>query len=188
MKKILKWVVIAFVGLIVIGMALGGKDETPQKVEKEPETQAASTEQNAENKESEQKEQPKEEVYNIGDSIKIGDVVLTVNSVKEDSGSEYIKPSDGNVYYIIDMTIENKGEKAYNSSTLMQMSLVDSDGYKYDITIGPKLKGSLDGEIGAGRKLRGEVAFEIPKDATGLEFVYDYKLLSNGQIIVKLDR
>ena len=70
----------------------------------------------------------------------------------------------------------------------MMFKLFDSQGYNYTITIGPETQGSVDGEISAGRKLRGELAFEIPKDATGLELQIDPTLFGSGQIIVNLDK
>lgn len=191
MKKVLKWVGIAFVVLIIIGVVAGGGNETAEKVESTDETTTETStteteEKETDNKESEKEEPPKTEVFNIGDNVQIGDVIVTVNSVRENSGNDFIKPSEGNVYYIVDLTIENQGSEAYSSSTLMQMSLADEEGYQYNITVGPETKGSVDGEIGAGRKVRGEVVFEIPKESKGLEFVYDYDILGTGQVIVKL--
>lgn len=63
----------------------------------------------------------------------------------------------------------------------------DADGYKYDITIAPDTKGSVDGELQPGRKLRGEVAFEIPENATGLELIFEPNVFGFGQAIVKID-
>jgi len=53
------------------------------------------------------------------------------------------------------------------------MSIVDNAGYSYDIALYTDTKGSLDGEVSPGRKLRGEVAFEISSDVESIEFVYD---------------
>lgn len=128
------------------------------------------------------------EGYKIGDTAEAGGVAFTVNSVKESSGSEFIKPKEGSIYYLIDTTVENKSNEAKNVSSLLMFKLVDSDGYSYNVTIGPETKGQVDGEIAAGRKLRGELAFEIPKDAKGLELEIDPSLWSTGKIIFKLDR
>lgn len=193
MKKVLKWVGIGFVVLIIIGMVAGGGKETPEKVGKNTEETAteapAETQQKeADTKEPEKEEPPKVETFSIGDNIQIGDVIVTVNSTRTSEGGDFLKPDEGNIYYIIDLTIENKGKEAYASSTMMQMSIADGEGYQYDITIGPETKGSVDGEVGVGRKIRGEVAFEIPKDSKNLEFVYDYEVFGTGQVIVKLDK
>lgn len=129
----------------------------------------------------------KTEVYEIGDSVKAGNLIFTVNSTRIDEGGDFIKPKDGYIYYIIDVTVENTGDKSESVSSLMMFKLFDSDGYNYNITIGPETKGSVDGEISSGRKLRGELAFEIPQDAEGLELEIDPTIFGSGKIIVELD-
>ena len=146
-------------------------EETPQKVDNTTDTTQAKT-----------------ETYKIGDAVKIGNLVFTVNSIRTSEGNDFIKPDEGKIYYLVDVTVENTGDKSETVSSLMMFKLFDSQGYNYTITIGPETQGSVDGEISAGKKLRGELAFEIPKDATGLELQIDPTLFGSGQIIVKLDR
>lgn len=132
--------------------------------------------------------QAKTETFEIGDSVKAGNLIFTVNSTRTDEGGDFIKPDEGKIYYIVDVTVENTGDESETVSSLMMFKLFDSQGYNYTITIGPETQGSVDGEISAGRKLRGELAFEIPKDATGLELQIDPTLFGSGQIIVNLDK
>lgn len=169
MKKLLLLVLILS-GILFI-FAGCGEDVTPEKVNKNAETESAA----------------KTETYKIGDSVKAGNLIFTVNSTRIDEGGDFIKPKDGYIYYIIDVTVENTGDKSESVSSLMMFKLFDSDGYNYNITIGPETKGSVDGEISSGRKLRGELAFEIPQDAEGLELEIDPSIFGSGQIIVKLD-
>lgn len=138
----------------------------------------------------EQKEDdaPKTEVFNIGDVIKMGDLTIVANSVRTDKGNDFIKPDEGNIYYIVDVTIENKGEEEATISSLAMFELYDDEGYNYSITVGPDTKGKVDGNLGAGRKMRGELAFEIPADAKGLELVFEANIFGKGQAIIKLDR
>lgn len=144
----------------------------------------------ATSKPEQQAEPPVEtKVFQIGEPVAIGDVIITINEVREHiSDNPFIKPSEGCIFYVLNITIENTRSEPYNSSTMLQMSLADSEGYTYDMAFVDGLKGSLDGEIGPGRKLRGEIAYEIPADATGLEFIYDYDVFGHGQAIFKLDR
>ncbi len=129
--------------VLMFGLVGCGGNETPQKVEDR--TEQSSTETLKEETESKEEESV-QEAFEIGDVIQIGNVIATVNSVRESDGNTVFKPDEGNTYYIVDMTIENKGSEAYNSSTMLQMSIVDGEAYKYDIAIGPELKGSLDGK------------------------------------------
>mgnify|MGYP000861083628 CR=1 FL=1 len=130
----------------------------------------------------------KTETFEIGDSVKGGDLIFTVNSTRTDEGTEFIKPSEGKIYYIVDVTVENPGSEPESVSSLMMFKLFDGDGYNYNITFGPETKGQVDGEVSPGRKIRGELVFEIPEEATGLELEITPAVFSTGKIIVKLDR
>ncbi len=96
-----------------------------------------------------------------------------------------MKPAEGNVYKVIDVTVENKGTEDTVVSSVMNTSLADSDGYKYNISIVTFINNQLDGSVPAGRKLRGQVAYEVPKGAKGLEFIFSDPL-TNGQAIWSL--
>jgi hypothetical protein len=125
--------------------------------------------------------------FKIGDSVKAGNLIFTVNSTRTDAGGEFIKPDDGKIYYIVDVTVENTGDESENVSSMLMFKLIDSDGYNYSVTFGPETQGQVDGEIAAGRKLRGELVFEIPEDAEGLELEIDPTIFGSGKIIVELD-
>ncbi len=173
MQIIKKWWVLAVV-VVVLSLA-SCSDETPQKVTETPsetETEVTNT----------------PEIFNIGDSVETSESIFTVNAVRTDSGSRYMKPDEGNIYYIVDVTIENKIDESISISSMMMFSLFDSEGYSYDEALGVETKGRVGGEISPGRKLRGEIAYEIPANATGLELQIDPSLFGNGQAIYKLDR
>jgi len=159
-----------FVGLVLLITMVGcGGTVTPEKAD----TAAP-------------KPQPPK-TFSIGEPIKMGGLVLTVNGVRESKGNEFIKPKEGHIFKIVDATLENVGEQSAAISSLMMFSLTDSDGYKYNVTIGPETKGSLDGELQPGRKMRGELVFEVPTKATGLELLFEPNVLGFGQAIVSLE-
>lgn len=130
----------------------------------------------------------KTETYKIGDSVKAGNLIFTVNSTRTDKGGEFFSPEEDHIYYIIDVTVENTGDSSETVSSLLMFKLFDSDGYNYSVTFGPDTKGQVDGEISAGRKLRGELVFEIPEDASDLELEIDPTVFGAGKIIVELDK
>lgn len=150
------------------------KEDTSKSTEKQAEEQP---------KEEEQSKQP--EIFKVGESVKFNDLVITVNSVKDHKGSDFEKPADGNVYKVVDVTVENTGEKEEAISSLMHTSMADSDGYTYNIMIATFVKSQLDGSVPPGRKLRGELAYEVPKAAAGLEFIFSDPF-STGQAIWKV--
>ena len=188
MKKVL---ILILILTCVFFLFSGCDDVKPEKVEGADRT--ANTSQQSDGGETQEKTQtetetqPKTETYKIGDSVKAGNFVFTVNSIRTDAGGDFLKPKDGHIYYIVDVTVENTGDKSESVSSMLMFKLFDSEAYSYSITIGPDTKGSVDGEISSGRKLRGELAFEIPQGAEGLELEIDPSIFGSGQIIVKLD-
>ena len=83
--------------------------------------------------------------------------------------------------------MENVGDESEHLSSLLMFKLFDSDGYNYDVIFYPETKGDVGGELSAGRKLRGELAFEIPINSEGLELEIDPFIFGSGQIIVNLN-
>lgn len=123
------------------------------------------------------------ELYNVGDSVKFDDLIITVNGVRESKG-DLFKPKEGNVFIFVDVTAENKGTEEGSVSSMLQTEVVDGDGFNYTVALADGGKGNFDGAVGVGRKLRGEIAFEVPKSAT-LEFIYSDPFKS-GQAIWKI--
>ncbi|MEW6423670.1 MAG: DUF4352 domain-containing protein [Bacillota bacterium] len=158
-----------FVGLVLLITMVGcGGTVTPEKAD----TAAP-------------KPQPPK-TFSIGEQIKMGGLVLTVNGVRESKGNQFIQPKEGHIYKIVDVTLENIGEKPAAISSLMMFSLTDSEGYRYNVTIGPEKKGNVDGELHPGQKMRGELVFEVPTKATGLQLLFEPNVLGFGQAIVSL--
>lgn len=167
---------IVVAALILISVLAGcGETTTPERLDT-----ATSSEKSG------QKPQAPE-TFAIGEPINMGDLVLTVNGVRESKGDQYIKPKEGHIYKIVEATLENIGQESAAISSLMMFSLTDSEGYKYTVTIGPDTKGSLDGELQPGRKMRGELVFEVPTEAAGLELLFEPNVLGFGQAIISLE-
>lgn len=131
----------------------------------------------------------KQPTFKIGDIANIGAFALTVNGVTTPAGDQFSKPNAGNKFVVVDVTLENKGTKSENVSSMLQMSLKDSAGtqYKVDLMAVVASKGtSPDGELAVGEKLRGQVGFQVPENATGLVFVFDASIFGSGKILVTL--
>ena len=131
----------------------------------------------------------KQQVFHVGDTITIGDFVLKVNKVLYPKGDQFNKPSAGNKFLVVDLTIVNKGSSSAEISTLLQMWVKDATGRKYteDLMATTAAKGTTpDGEISPGEKVRGQVGFQVPVKATGLEFVFDASVFGTGKVFVAL--
>lgn len=182
----LVWLII----VIVAATAGGGDDEDSESVAQtqasptavaEAETPAPPTEAPPEGEEppEEEQETPEEVVIEpdmlnlaIGDTAKVGDAEVTVHGFRFDSGGEFLAPDPGNIWIVVDATVVNTGDDEYNLSSILNTAVRDADGRLYDIAIGPELQGQLDGTIPPGDKLRGEMAYEVPEGALGLQFVF----------------
>ncbi|OAB43373.1 DUF4352 domain-containing protein [Paenibacillus glacialis] len=178
-----------FVILVASAMLMLSACSTEAAIEKvEPASTKESTAPVKEDKKEEVKKEetkPTTEVFKPGDAVTFNDLIITLNSAKDHKGNDFQKPADGKVFKVVDVTIENKGTKEAPISSIINTSMVDSDGYKYTIALATFVENQLDGSVPAGRKLRGQVAFEIPKDAPGLEFIFSDPF-TKGQAIWNL--
>lgn len=130
-----------------------------------------------------------QQIYNIGDSIQIGDIVLTVNEVTTPEASQFAKPEAGKRFLVVDVTIENKGSTAANLSSMLQMQLKDGSGQAYGVDLmattasGGK---TPDGELAPGEKIKGQIGYQVPDSAQDLVFVFDGDIFGAGKVFVKL--
>lgn len=130
-----------------------------------------------------------QQTYNVGDVIAMGTTNITVNEVLYPAGDQFNKPNAGFKFLVVDITIENKSTTAISVSTLLQMSVKDSGGQKFDVDLMASVASggsSPDGEIAPGEKLRGQVGFQVPENATGLVFVFDADVWGSGKVFVAL--
>ena len=130
------------------------------------------------------------DAFKPGDIVEIGDFTLVVNGVESSTGSDFVKPAEGNEFVIVDLTLENKRDESVAVSSLLQMSLKDATGQIYAVNLLASTAGggtTPDGELAAGEKLRGQVGFEVPSDAEGLLFVFDPNIIGTGRAFVALD-
>lgn len=129
---------------------------------------------------TEESEEVVDESLTVGDTVNFDGLEITLNEAYTSSGSDWETP-ENDQYVILDLTIENTTDETANVSTLLQMSMQDEASYNYDIALYTETKGSLDGEVGAGRDMRGEVAFDV--DQSGVyEFIFEDPFAS-GQAI-----
>lgn len=181
MKKILLIIGGVFLFLIVLGIigsAMGGSSNSgTEKVGTNSESNTATS----------APEQMASE-YKVGDQVKSGDYVFSVNEVREDQGSQFVKPKAGNIFIVPNVTIQNNGKEKTIVSTLLQMSIKDSEGNKYTPALTQDATGKVDGELLAGDIIKGDVGYEIPTTAKGLKFYYQPEWLTGNTIVVDLGR
>jgi hypothetical protein len=176
MKKVLIGGVGIIVILFIIGAASGGGNKS-QKVgeNSQPTSQTATTSQTQ-----------AATTYKVGDQIQSGEYIVSVNSVRKSSGSGYVKPKEGSVYIIPNVTIQNNSKDKTTISSLLQMYIKDGEGNKYNPALTSDATGKVDGELLAGEKVKGDVGFEIPTTAKDLKFYYNAAWLTGQSITIDL--
>ncbi|MDQ0257770.1 hypothetical protein J2S74_005232 [Evansella vedderi] len=184
--------------LLFVGLVTACGESTIEPVDNEPEeseeaaTQTPETEEDATTEEEDattEEEEATEEIIeedlSVGDTINFNGLHITLNGVRTSEGEEFFEP-DRDFFFILDMTIDNTTDEAAHVSTMLQMTLVDPDGYSQDMDFFADTRGSLDGEVGPGRKMAGEISFDV-EDADYFEFLFEDPFMT-GQAIWKINR
>lgn len=104
----------------------------------------------------------------IGETVSLRKYKFTVNGVRDAVGDSVSKPKAGQKYLLINATVENQGQKQEPISSIFLFALADNTNKEYERVITTETKGSLDNNLAPGKKLQGEIAFEVPKDAKNL--------------------
>jgi hypothetical protein len=164
------------IAVIVVGaIAAGGSgEEEPEKVASNKATEANATP-------KEQKE------FKIGDTVQLGDNVLTVTKVDKSAGDEFDKPKQGNEYVIVHVRIENKGKEKIDYNPF-DFKLQNSNGQLVDAAI-TSIGGNTAleaGQLTPGGKVEGSITFEAPKGDTKLQLQYTPSFWSDKTIKVNL--
>lgn len=168
MKKILKWGVIAFVVIMIIGAVSGsGKNTT-------------TTSNSGTTKTDNKKE---ETVAKLNDVVTDKDLAFTATNVTKvkSLGNSYTKKDAQGTFYVVTLNIKNVGKETATMDSSM-IKITDSQGRKFDRSIeGQTAKGLSQGKVDMflqqvqpGLSVTGDIVFDLPDDAT------DLKLLVKG--------
>ena len=153
-------VVLSFVACGTMCGAIGGavSDSVDEVVKEE------------EKKEAKQKEVAEKE-YKVGDTVKSDDFICKYVSVKDyKSDNEFMQPKKGNKFIRLDFEFENtnKDDDLFVSTASFTCTADDYDceAQYFDV-------GKLDAELAPGKKTKGPIFFEVPKDAKKIEVQYE---------------
>ena len=168
-SKIPLIIVIVIVLLIVIAAIGGSGNSTPQKVNGD-----GSSVNNSENT-----------TFEVGDKVELDDIAVTLVGVESSSGTEYMAPSDGNVFVICEFEIENNSDSEIVVSSALSFEAY-ADDYAINFSLGGLTmsdKSQLDGTVAAGKKFNGVVSFEAPADWETLEVHYTPNFWAGKDIV-----
>lgn len=132
---------------------------------------------------------PTPSVFKVGQTAKVGDMEITVNSAKASLGTGGTIPvttDPDKKFIIISVTLHNTGTKAQNVSSAADFKLKQSDGAlgTNDSFIASTLGGdpAPDGSVAANDKLKGDLVFTVKKTEKQLTLTYTPDLLDSSQI------
>lgn len=182
---IVKWIVIAFVVLLIIG-AIGGSSEDDSNTNDNNTENVGNTNTSSEKENSENngKENQKEEIKN---EFKVGDVVKTSNlkisflsSGEWQSDNQFIQPKDGYKFHKVEFEFENISKKdQYISSADFECY---ADGYSMEKTYyGDDILSIAT--LSSGKKVKGAIYFEIPENAESVILEYETNFWTEKKIV-----
>ena len=118
-----------------------------------------------------QKAEETQEEFKIGDQVRRGDTILTVNKVDKDwrSSNKFDKPqSPDDVFVVVNITLENQGKSDINLAGFWDFKLQDFQGVQRSEAIAAgmglnKLSGQSVTSLSPGGKITGDLLFAVPK-------------------------
>lgn len=192
---VLKWVIIGFVVICIIGAAAGGKDDNEPKKVGESNISAESN--NNSNNEKTANTEPviteetnKEATFEKGEVAELNNVQVTLTDFVESYGSEYNKPADGKVFLLAEFEIANNTDKELAISSMLSFEAY-ADDYKLDYSLGAMIdkEGSqLDGSIAAGKKMKGWIGWEVSEDYQNVEIHFSDNVWSSNKFVFLIEK
>ena len=123
------------------------------------------------------------EGFTIGDRVRMGDLVIQLHAARWDEGDEFFGPDEGKRWLVLDIEIENEADSGTTISSILMFDLVDQENRSRDVAYMADTVGSLDGELGAGRAMRGDLAWEVDDGQSEWEFIFSPEVFGFGQAI-----
>ena len=162
---------VGVVGLALVATTASGSDEPAQKVD----APTGGGDQS--------------DTFAVGDHVALGGWTIIAHGVTDPltPGSEFLAPEPGNRWVAVDVEATNTGDSPETMSSVMCFDLLDSTNRSHTVTITGSGASTLDGGVGPGASLRGDLEFEIPEDATGLKLVFSCDLTSSSSATIALD-
>jgi hypothetical protein len=123
-------------------------------------------------------------VYTLGQQAHTGDLDVTLNTVKDPyaSTNQFDKPSAGQRFVAVEVTVKNTGKSAVTVSSLLFAEVTDSQSRPWRIALAGLDLPQLDGQVQPGDSRRGWMVFGVDQDATGLRMRLKGSLTATGSV------
>ena len=107
-------------------------------------------------------------LYAIGDTAPTGDLEVTLHGFSDPQApGQVLRPQPGMHFVSVDVEVANRTPAPQTFSSLLGFRLLAGRNRQFDLTFNDITPGPPEGEIPAGRAIRGLVVFEVPDGVTG---------------------
>ena len=169
------WVIIVIILIGIGGAAGGNKGDTATNIDGNNGSQDQKTEEKTE--------------FKIGETATFDDKSITVTDVQRnyDTGNQFAQPESGKEFVIVTVNIVNNSNSNLDYNTF-EFKMQDSNGVQQSEAITALSEGKLNsGSLAKGGKVTGKLAYEVPKDDTGLKLLYqNFSFFDNKAITFNL--
>ena len=130
---------------------------------------------------------PTQNVGVVGERRESGGIALTVLSVSKAESIDFFTPSEGNVFLIIEVVIENVSRDEETPYNPFYFSVKDGDGFEASTAIAAPDPSLQSGTLPKGDKVRGFVAFEVRSTASGFIVTYEPLVIFGGYEPIRIN-
>lgn len=174
---IMKWVIIAIVAILLFSCGTGNNEDDKKPSNSNPQNVGSVTASEVTTTEE------VDNVFEVGEIVETSDLKISFISAEEyKSDNQFIQPKDGNVFYRMEFEFENLSD----SDTYV--SSYNFTCYADDYDMEAKYFDSLDlnATLSKGKKTKGSVFFEVPKDAKEITLEYELNFFTEDKVIFRV--
>lgn len=182
-------IILIIFGVCAIAAAMGGGSDEPQKIGDTNTSRNESVE-SAGNENSQKDTTQTQSLFHVGDIVELNGVTVTLLSVDESSGNQFMTPEDGNVFVTFEFDIDNQTDSDIAVSSMLSFEAYFDD-YSTGISLSAMVsseKSQLDGNVAAGKKMTGVVGYEAPADWKTAEIRFTPDFWSGKDIIFEYSK
>ncbi|MBO5837227.1 MAG: DUF5067 domain-containing protein [Oscillospiraceae bacterium] len=176
-KKFPTALIVILALIVVIAIASASGNDEPKLVDGTTPTQSQTPDAGASNEKT---------TFKVGEIAELKDVLVKFVGFTESSGSKYNKPKDNHIFVLCEFEIANNSDDELAISSMLSFKGY-CDDYTCEYSLGALLekddKNQLDGTVAAGKKMKGVIGYEIPKDWKELEIQFTPDFWSGRDIL-----
>jgi hypothetical protein len=123
--------------------------------------------------------------FKVGQVVNVGNTwQVTIESAKTSPHGQYSQPQHaGNVFLIFQVSVKNVSSQEQNISSVVQFTLTDATGQKYNNSYDDEAGATLDGKVEPASPLKGSLVYEVPKGVYDFRLAFAPELFQSGQSI-----